>query len=284
MVLKPRKDKAGKEYKPVTRAFITGHSLGGGVANVAHLVVRAQLKKVGSPWHELAGKVTTWRACTFAALQTIVRKYETESKPKPPLMVELDESSYNVVYGCDAVSRTPGMLKYLGACVEHVAPKILEETLKEGVEGMIEGAIDKKVGFKIPGLKNLIEVGQFVAPKLLPQVVVGDLGKIGNAINGKIDGATGTFVEWFKDKGLAEVIGQFSNVGTVLYLYAEGMEPPKHPVEYVHLKGEAAILEKLDVEGEEFLKLWGDPTKYMETEGYAHGKAFDRLVFGAKSD
>ena len=89
---------------------------------------------------------------------------------------------------------------------------------------------------------------------------------------------------WFKDKGLAEVIGQFSNVGTVLYLHAEGMQPPKHPVEYVHLKGEAAILEKLDVEGDDFLKLWGDPTKYMESEGYAHNEAYHRLVFGAKSD
>ena len=287
MVLKPRKDKAGKEYKPVTRAFITGHSLGGGVANVAHLVVRAQLKKVGSPWHELAGKVTTWRACTFAALQTIVRKYETESKPKPPLMADLDESSYNVVYGCDAVSRVPGMLKYFGALVEHVAPKILEENLKQGVEGVIEGPIEKKLGYKITGrisLKTLIEVGQFVAPKLLPQAAVGDLDKIGHAINGTIDGATDALVEWFKDKVLAEVIGLFSNIGTVLYLHAEGMQPPKHPVEYVHLKGEAAILEKLDVEGDDFLKLWGDPTKYMESEGYAHNEAYHRLVFGATSD
>ena len=89
---------------------------------------------------------------------------------------------------------------------------------------------------------------------------------------------------WFKDKGLAEVIGQFSNVGTVLYLYAEGMQPPKHPVEYVHLKGEAAILEKLDVEGDEFLKLWGDPTKYVDSELHAHNASYDRLVFGAKSD
>ena len=249
MVLKPRKDKAGKEYKPVTRAFITGHSLGGGVANVAHLVVRAQLKKVGSPWHELAGKVTTWRACTFAALQTIVRKYETESKPKPPLMADLDESSYNVVYGCDAVSRTPGMLNFLGDCVEVVAPKIAEKTVG---------------GVKWAGIKLFLDThfGSFHGVK----------------------DATDEVVKVLKNKGIAEVIGQFSNVGTVLFLYAEGMKPPKHPVEYVHLKSEAAILEKLDVEGEEFKKLWGNSDEYMESIGYAHNQAFDRLIFGAKSD
>ena len=35
------------EKHKVERAFFTGHSLGGGLANVAHLVVRGQLKKAG---------------------------------------------------------------------------------------------------------------------------------------------------------------------------------------------------------------------------------------------
>ena len=66
----------------VKRAFFTGHSLGGGLANVAHLCVRGQLKKAGSPWAKLDGKVT-WLACTFAALQTIVRLYPSMEKPRP---------------------------------------------------------------------------------------------------------------------------------------------------------------------------------------------------------
>ena len=45
------------EKHKVERAFLTGHSLGGGLANVAHLVVRGQLKKAGSPWAKLNGKV-----------------------------------------------------------------------------------------------------------------------------------------------------------------------------------------------------------------------------------
>ena len=66
--------KKRKGYKPVTRAFITGHSLAGGMANIAHLFVKAGAKKAGSPWAKLDGKVT-WLACTFASPVTIVRLY-----------------------------------------------------------------------------------------------------------------------------------------------------------------------------------------------------------------
>ena len=91
------------ETHKVERAFFTGHSLGGGIANVADLCVRGQLKKAGSPWAELDGKVT-WLAYTFASPQTIVRKYEPD--PPPRLMADLDDSSYNVVCGILACSRT----------------------------------------------------------------------------------------------------------------------------------------------------------------------------------
>jgi hypothetical protein len=99
------------EKHKVERAFFTGHSLGGGLANVAHLIVRGQLKKAGSPWAKLDGKVT-WLACTFAALQTIVRVYKSP-EDKPSLIGDMDESSYNIVYGCDVVPRLPGMLTFI---------------------------------------------------------------------------------------------------------------------------------------------------------------------------
>ena len=107
----------------VTRSFITGHSLGGGLANVAHLVVRGQLKKAVSPWAKLYGKVD-WLCLSFAAPQTIVRLYEPEAAPI--LIRDLDNSSFNIVYGCDIVPR-PGMLAYVGNLLEIVVPNILEE-------------------------------------------------------------------------------------------------------------------------------------------------------------
>ena len=99
------------ECHKVERVYFTGHSLGGGVANVAHLVVRARLMTENSLW---AGKDLTCLAYTFAAPQTIVREYEKTGAAPPRLIVELDASSYNVVYGCDPVPRAPGMLEFLG--------------------------------------------------------------------------------------------------------------------------------------------------------------------------
>ena len=111
----------------VKRVCFTGHSLGGGIANVAHLVVRAQLKKAGSPWHKLDGEVDCL-ACTFASPPTIVRLYEEKNMPPPPLIVELDASSSNLVYGCDIVPR-PGMLAYVGDFLEIVVPQIIDKKL-----------------------------------------------------------------------------------------------------------------------------------------------------------
>ena len=115
------------EKHNVKRAFITGqHSLGGGIANVAHLVVRGQLKTAGSPWFKLDGEVA-WLACTFAAPESIVRQYEKKNLPPPLLINDLDEWSSNIVYGCDPVPRI--MLAYGGNLLEIVVPKIIDGIL-----------------------------------------------------------------------------------------------------------------------------------------------------------
>jgi len=205
----------------VKRVFFTGQSLGGGIANVAHLCVRGQLKKAGSPWAELDGKGVTWLAYTFASPQTIVRKYEPE--PPPSLMADLDDSSYNVVYGCDTVPRYPGMLKYLGDIVEIVAPEILTDIVDEKVEHA------KYVGTLL---------------KLFPFLNNRAKKKLDTAVDGPAEAA----VEFLKEKGLAEVMGRYTHTGTVMYKETEDQA-------YVPLKGKAKIQEKLDVKNDAFAKL-----------------------------
>ena len=152
----------------VERAFFTGHSLGGGIAHVAHLVVRAQLKKTGSPWAELNGSRTVnWLACTFAAPPTIVRKYDPSLTP--PLILDLDAFAYNIVYGCDPVPR-PGMLAYIGNFLEIVVRKIRED---------IEGIVKKhpKLGF-LKLLNLVFEDGAVGAVKLLKNGTAGIMNKL----------------------------------------------------------------------------------------------------------
>ena len=245
------------KYPEVERAFITGHSLGGGIANVAHLVVRGQLALAqagllgrDSAWAKLykLGDKVKWLSCTFASPMAIVRKYVAEDKKPPPLIVELDESSYNVVYGCDPFSRTPGMLKFLGDCVEVVVPKVGEETV------------------------GTIKWHTIVIPFLDAQL---------RSLHG-VKEATHNAVKFLKNKGVTKVMGQFTHLGTVVYLAAEGLNPPEKGAEYVYLKGEDAIQEVLNVENGDFLKLWGGSeglNKCVESVKKAHGASYERLMY-----
>ena len=143
----------------VKRVFFTGHSLGGGLANVAHLVVRGQLALgqagllgSGSPWTNPKLDKVHWLACTWASPQTIVRLSEPE-KP-PPLIKELDDSSYNIVYGCDIVPRA-AMLAFLGNFLEIVAPQIIDEP--EDIPGSVKKLFALK---KLPlGVKEPFSTG-----------------------------------------------------------------------------------------------------------------------------
>ena len=226
------------EKHKVERAFFTGHSLGGGMANVAHLIVRGQLKKAGSPWAKLDSKVT-WLACTFAAPQTIVRLYAP--KAAPPLIVDLDASSYNIVYGCDTVPRAPGMLKYLGDIVEIVVPKIVNEEVGKLVYSPIITFVEWFTNFK-------------------------DLGTV-------------ALVKYLKNKGTAEVMGRFTHLGTVVYKKDETLDWMMEYGWY-HLTGNASIQKQLDVGGDEFISLLGDSRKYEESLLAAHGH-FRNFAFGA---
>ena len=230
------------ETHKVERAFFTGHSLGGGIANVAHLVVRAQLKKAGSPWAKLDGKVT-WLACTFAALQTIVRLYPSMENI-PPLIADLDASSYNIVYGCDPIPRAPSMYKYLGAVVEHVLPKLIEERTTDKIP--VLGLLTKAV-------KNRAE------------------DMVGGAVDGAIDMLT-------KD-GLVEVMSHFTHVGVVIYQAPEASEfVYLGPVGTTWNDPAKDIRKTLDVNGVAFKELMGDPDEYMESLTGAHGH-FHKFAF-----
>jgi len=232
------------ETHNVKRVFLTGHSLGGGLANVAHLVVRGQLQKAGSPWAKLDGKAT-WLACTFASPQTIVRKYDTEKIP-PKLVSDLDTSSYNFVYGCDAVPRSIGMLKYLGDLLEIVVPEIADDELNQAVN---------KLSF---------------AKKWAARAALHELNP-----EQKLEDADQNAVKLLKGKGLSEVVAQFTHIGMVVYQAPEANE-------YEYLDNKANIDEVLDVNGPAFTKLLGDKENYAKSLLDAHSDSFSRYKFAGK--
>ena len=163
----------------VKRVFFTGHSLGGGLANVAHLAVRGQLALgqagllgSGSPWtNPNLAKEVKWLACTFAAPATIVRPpAETQ------LIKDLDDSSYNIVVGCDAVPRGLGMLTYLDDVLKSVVLPLIGQKTKDEVLNT------------------------------LPFFLLNTAGKNG------VDP-----VKLLKSSGTTTVMRQFTHIGTVVY-------------------------------------------------------------------
>ena len=237
----------------VKRVFFTGHSLGGGLANVAHLAVRGQLALgqadllgSGSPWTnpKLAEDQVEWLACTFAAPATMVRP--PAGTPQALIKV-LDGSSYNIVYGCDAVPRGLGMLTYLDGLLKTVLPEVPKalKTLKA-----------------LKGLKTENEV-----LNVLPLFGI-LLNTIGKNDDDDDDGVT-ELVKTLKNSGVTTVMRQFTHTGTVVYKKGRLFS-------YKYLKGN-------DIDGTlDQPWTWLDvPLADLEDLNSAHAY-YEKFEFGAK--
>ena len=162
----------------------------------------------------------------------------------PPLIADLDASSYNIVYGCDPIPRAPSMYKYLGAVVEHVLPKLIEERTTDKIP--VLGLLTKAV-------KNRAE------------------DMVGGAVDGAIDMLT-------KD-GLVEVMSHFTHVGVVIYQAPEASEfVYLGPVGTTWNDPAKDIRKTLDVNEDAFHELMGDPDEYMESLTGAHSH-FHKFAF-----
>ena len=218
------------EQHNVGFVYFTGHSLGGGVANVAHLVVRAQLMKEGSPTSDepsFAGKELTCLAYTFAAQQTIVRLYEETGGEVPRLIRDLDASSHNVVYGCDPIPRLPGMLKYVDGIVTNISMQMADQVTSDPPPGVNDMFANMCVG--IFAWELVAAISQ-LGPMKLPSLVLGSIK------------LAATLVSVAAKE--TRVMCQFTHLGTVVY-----KEPGAGKWE--HFTTTAEIKEKLNVSGEE---------------------------------
>ena len=131
-----------------------------------------------------------------------------------PLIKELDDSSYNIVYGCDAVPRGLGMLTYLAGFFETVLPEVLARISRKPENGV---------------LNTLPLFG----------ILLNSIGE--NEINDdddvpKLDNVT----KKLKNSGLTTVMRQFTHIGTVVYKKGGPFSS------YEYLKGNGNISGTLD--------------------------------------
>jgi Lipase (class 3) len=98
----------------IDTVLLTGHSLAGGMAQVAHLVLEGQLQTKGSLWHPLQTSLTI-RSVAFAApMTTLVNA--SESSPVDDrtraFLTKIALHSCNLVYGPDVIPHGAGDITY----------------------------------------------------------------------------------------------------------------------------------------------------------------------------
>ena len=107
--------------REIDTLLLTGHSLAGGMAQVAHLMIEGQLATKGSPWNLLT-KPLKVKSISFAApMTTLVTTANTEmDKLTRDFLTKIAEHSCNLVYGADIVPHCPGDIDYSVRAVTEV--------------------------------------------------------------------------------------------------------------------------------------------------------------------
>jgi hypothetical protein len=116
----------------ISQIILTGHSLAGGMANVAHLFLEAQLSQPDTAWSSLREQVTC-RTVAFAAPMTAINMDETRSDAATnDFLQRVADHSCNIIYGCDVVPHCVGDVGFLNKVIEDVIPELASGVTGDG--------------------------------------------------------------------------------------------------------------------------------------------------------
>jgi len=152
----------------------TGHSLGGGIGQCAHTIIRAQMQTKSNSWAELDGEVNI-RSVIFAAPMTTVL-IDNFSKETESFMEEIDANSCNLIHSNDVVPRGYGYLTFVQDLLRDCIPFLKKLAVeKSPVNGIVTRALLRRFqGFQERGTEavtnnknfqdNVLVCGEFVHP------------------------------------------------------------------------------------------------------------------------
>ena len=137
----------------ISQLILTGHSLAGGMAHVAHLAIEGQLSQSGTAWSSLQGQLTC-RTVAFSAPMTILNMDATRADTETNKFLQrVADHSCNIIFNCDAVPHAVGDIEFLDDIVDDVLPELVKGipaprvfTLMFGVEDKLDEAFDNFVG------------------------------------------------------------------------------------------------------------------------------------------
>jgi hypothetical protein len=111
--------------RSISQVILTGHSLAGGTAQVAHLMIQGQLNQSGTAWSKLAQQITC-RTVAFSSPMVTINLDENDVGTTA-FMKTISSNSCNFVFECDAVPHAVGDLEFLTKVAESLIPEIIEK-------------------------------------------------------------------------------------------------------------------------------------------------------------
>uniref|UniRef100_A0A7S2URJ2 Fungal lipase-type domain-containing protein n=1 Tax=Attheya septentrionalis TaxID=420275 RepID=A0A7S2URJ2_9STRA len=145
----------------IKEIITTGQSLGGGVAQVAHLTLRAQIEDETSPWSALQG--VNVRSVAFCGPMTTVL-LDNASPETDAFLEKLWDNSCNFVYKNDVVPRGYGYLSFIEDFVDNAQGDLIKKIPMNRIlkkildfQGKLENLVDStKENESLSGLLGVL--------------------------------------------------------------------------------------------------------------------------------
>ena len=145
----------------IENVVLTGHSLGGGIAQVAHLYLQGECEKAHSDWQAVASKSSLKiHTVAFAAPMTTVN-LKRDDGASARFIDQVGQSMCCFVYEMDVVPRGYGCIHFVNEVLKSAIPELVSDIPVPGVLKWAFGAkskIQDAMESMIEGNKELIGV------------------------------------------------------------------------------------------------------------------------------
>lgn len=148
----------------IEELVLTGHSLAGGLAQVAHLCIEGSRANSYSPWSSSDLKNLVVRSVVFSAPMTTVNMDRANDKVSCHFVNHVGAHMCNIIFESDPVPRGYAHLSFIQQLMENAMPQIVKglpvpRIFKRmlGVQGKIQNAVSSAVA----GNADLIKIAEY---------------------------------------------------------------------------------------------------------------------------
>eukprot|EP00545_Synedropsis_sp_CCMP1620_P002599 CAMPEP_0119012762 /NCGR_PEP_ID=MMETSP1176-20130426/7492_1 /TAXON_ID=265551 /ORGANISM="Synedropsis recta cf, Strain CCMP1620" /LENGTH=488 /DNA_ID=CAMNT_0006965785 /DNA_START=36 /DNA_END=1502 /DNA_ORIENTATION=- len=148
----------------IQELILTGHSLAGGVAQVAHLCIEGSRANAYSPWSASDLKHLVVRSVAFSAPMTTVNIDRANDAESVAFVNHVGTNMCNVIYESDPVPRGYAHVTFIQEVLENAIPQVVKGVRVPGIFKRmlrVQGRVQKAVGKAIEGNTDVIKIAEY---------------------------------------------------------------------------------------------------------------------------